>query len=119
MQPTPNGRPHFSIILPARNEEARIRTTLEAYLDYSTKQGQQPFEMIVVANGCTDATVEVVKDVAESHPSLRLVDLSEPGKGRAILKGFEEAEGEVMLFCDSDGSTDIADIWRLLEKVSR
>lgn len=118
MQPPDAPKPRYSIILPARNEESRIGRTLQQYQEYLDSHCVHPYEILVVANACTDRTVEVVSGIAESSPALRLIDLQEPGKGRAILEGFRQAKGEVCLFCDSDGSTDSADILELLQRVA-
>jgi len=109
----------YTLVLPARNEEERISETLITYFDYFDKHCDDSYEVIVVANACSDRTLEVTREFTKSHPHLRVIDLPQPGKGRAILKGFEEAKGEIVLFCDSDGSTEPGDVLKLLKLVGQ
>ena len=52
---------HLSIIIPARNEERRIRDTLLGYGSYFSKRFNTSFEIIVVLNNCNDNTLRVVQ----------------------------------------------------------
>lgn len=107
----------FSIVLPARNEEGRIGETLALYYAYFVKHCEAAFEFIIMANACTDRTVEVVQEIAQKNPAFRVLETQKPGKGRAILEGFRQARGRAAAFCDSDGSTEPADLLALLQKV--
>ena len=117
MQQTEASRPRFSIILPARNEEQRIGKTLALYQASFAKGCEAPFEFIIVANACTDGTVEVVRTLAREDPIFRLLETERPGKGGAILEGFRHARGRAVAFCDSDGSAEPADLLGLLQRV--
>ncbi|MFH1509307.1 MAG: dolichyl-phosphate beta-glucosyltransferase [bacterium] len=101
----------LSVIIPAYNEEKRIKPTLkeiEAYLstkDYSA-------EIIVVSDGSTDKTDLIVQDfVATSQIPAQHVRLNEnKGKGMAVKTGMLKATGEWRLFMDADNSTTINQI---------
>ena len=60
------------------------------------------FDILVVDNGSTDGTVALVRDLAASHPSLRLVSEPVPGLSRARNRGVEHARGDVIAFLDDD-----------------
>jgi dolichyl-phosphate beta-glucosyltransferase len=93
----------LSIIVPAYNEEARIRPTLEEYATYFTRIYGDDYEIIVVMNGCTDDTRGVVESVQAHVPQLRLLEFPQPtGKGGAIMEGFAAAKGELFAFVDAD-----------------
>ena len=85
--------PYFSVIIPAYNEENYIRETLHNLKE----QTFQDFETIVVTNGCTDKTEEIVKRREVNHFSL-----SQPNVSRARNYGASKAQGEVLLFLDAD-----------------
>ena len=69
--------PRFSVIVPAHNEQDRIGKTLEEYAGVFADS-----EIIVVLNGCTDATRTVVDELRERHANLLAVDIPHPvGKG--------------------------------------
>jgi glycosyltransferase involved in cell wall biosynthesis len=96
----------LSIVVPACNEELRIGQMLDAYLPYLTAKCSRDVEILVVVNGTTDRTEEVVSRYAARYPILRcVVDPARIGKGGALMRGFAEAHGELVGFVDADGST--------------
>jgi glycosyltransferase involved in cell wall biosynthesis len=95
-----------SIIIPAHNEETRLATTLAMYMPALRQALGNTFEVLVVANGCTDRTAQVTTQCAQSYSEIRLIDIAAPvGKGGAVLQGFRQAAGSTILFVDADGST--------------
>lgn len=108
----------LSIIIPAYNEENRIKQTLLAIHDYLENKGYQS-EIIVVDDGSTDKTTELVEKYAEKIPNLRLVSYEKnQGKGNAVKIGIEEAKGELILFTDADNSTPIEELSNLQKALS-
>lgn len=91
--------PEVSIIIPAHNEEKYIEATLESiklqnFLDY---------EVIVVANGCTDKTEELVKKhVLNESGKLRCLSLLNANVSVARNAGALNAQGKMLLFLDAD-----------------
>ena len=107
---------HASLIIPAYNEEERLQYTLEIYGDAMSYRFGDDFELIVVANGCVDNTVGAASKVAKVIPQIRIVDIKEPvGKGGAVLEGFRQACGDVVLFADADGATTPESLLELLD----
>ncbi|MCU1231913.1 MAG: glycosyl transferase, family, partial [Acidobacteria bacterium] len=90
--------PRATFIIPAYNEErnivAKIENTLA--LDYPTEQ----LELLVVSNGSTDRTNELV--AAWNDPRVRLIALEQPGKMGALNEGARSATGEILIFTDAD-----------------
>lgn len=107
---------HLSVILPAYNEEARLPETLRQVDTYLTAQ---PFEseVIVVDDGSTDGTAQIVRSRLEAMKSLRLLqhpDSANHGKGAAVQRGMLAALGAYRIFMDADNSTtlqQIAALW--------
>jgi glycosyltransferase involved in cell wall biosynthesis len=87
----------ISVIIPAHNEERYLRQTLEAL----RRQTYGWFEVIVVANGCTDRTREVARGRCQ-----RLIVLSQKSLGVARNLGARMARGEILLFLDADTILD-------------
>ena len=99
--------PLVSIIVPARNEERNIRRCIESLLE----QSYTNYEVIVVDDGSTDGTPEILENIIQTHPQSnrlwvqRLRDeLPEgwAGKPHAIHAGVQESHGEWLLFTDAD-----------------
>lgn len=84
-----------SIVVPAHNEERVLGRTLSALLD-DAAPGE--FDVVVVANGCTDATA----DVARGFAGVRVVETEVPSKSNALRLGDEVAAGFPRLYLDAD-----------------
>ena len=96
----------LSIVIPAYNEEARIRPTLDAYTSYFEAKYGKDVEFIVVVNGSRDGTEDIVREVAGRSPQVRsIIEPRAIGKGGAIMRGFEVATGEWVGFVDADNAT--------------
>jgi len=97
----------LSIIVPAYNEEDRIGNMLDAYLPFfSDRYGSDSFEILVVINGTTDRTEEIVRSDMADHPCLDcIIEPQAVGKGGAVMLGFARAKGDLIGFVDADGAT--------------
>lgn len=90
----------LSIILPAYNEENRIKPTLAALSEY-LELFAPGYEIIVVNDGSEDKTRDAVREV--QTPKIMLLDLPKNfGKGRAIREGAASASGDVKVYTDAD-----------------
>jgi dolichyl-phosphate beta-glucosyltransferase len=104
----------LSLIIPAFNEAARIEPTLRDAHQFLAARPAS-FEILVVDDGSTDATVALVTALAGELPGLRvLCSPANWGKGHAVRLGMRAATGQVRLFSDADGSTPIAELDALL-----
>jgi glycosyltransferase involved in cell wall biosynthesis len=63
--------PFLSLIIPARNEEARLPTTLEQVLSFVASRSY-PVEVLVVENGSQDRTLQIAQDFAARFPTLQV-----------------------------------------------
>ena len=105
--------PSLSIVIPAFNEEGRLPSTLCKLGDYLSSRGKS-CEIIIVDDGSSDKTVDVVKRFVQTLPGLRLlVNPGNRGKGYSVRYGVWNACGEKILFCDADGATPFSELERL------
>jgi glycosyltransferase involved in cell wall biosynthesis len=96
----------LSIVIPAYNEEMRLRPMMDVYTEYFTARYGNDVELIVVVNGSIDQTENIARSYSERFPQVRtLVEPRAIGKGGAIMMGFAAATGEWIGFVDADGST--------------
>lgn len=98
----PDG-PMVSIIVPARNEERSIKRCITSLLG----QDYHNFEVIAVDDGSTDATPEILAQLAADDPRLHVVRVHElppgwAGKAHALHTGVQHAKGGWLLFTDAD-----------------
>jgi glycosyltransferase involved in cell wall biosynthesis len=111
-------QPKYSIVIPAFNESRRIPATLQAVVSFIRAQPWQA-EVIVVNDGSTDATAQVVRDFARQAPEVRLIENpGNQGKGYSVRNGMLQAAGEVVMFTDSDLSAPIEEAERLFAAIN-
>lgn len=108
-----SGHPHLSIILPALNEEGRLPRCLEQ-IDRFLQSQPYDAEVIVAENASTDRTAAITREFAQTHPYVRLLQLKERGKGRAVKAGMLAADGDYRFICDVDLSMPIEEIVKFL-----
>ena len=109
----PRSRPLLSIVMPAFNEKATIRQTLEAVLAKELPGIDK--ELIIVESNSNDGTREVVLSY-QGRPGVKIVLEDRPrGKGRAVRTGFEHAEGDFVIIQDADQEYDVNDYDALIE----
>lgn len=97
----------YSIVIPAYNESARIRATLDRVLNHVRNRGWDA-EIVVVNDGSSDDTARIVAEYASQHAYLRLIENpGNHGKGYSVRNGMLHAVGQVLLFTDADLSSPI------------
>ncbi len=102
-----------SVVVPAYNEESRIGATLTRMSAYFQAQPYR-VEILVVDDGSTDGTRDVVKELAAAHPEIFLLTYAENrGKGHAVRYGVLHSQGDRVLFSDADLATPIEEIEKL------
>ncbi|MDA1096996.1 MAG: glycosyltransferase, partial [Chloroflexi bacterium] len=93
--------PSLSVVLPAYNEALRLPESLERLNRYVDDHFPDA-ELIVADDGSSDATAEVVAEIARAWPRTRFLPLPHRGKGHAVKMGMLAARGNVRLFSDVD-----------------
>lgn len=113
----------LTLVLPAYNEAARIGPALDELFGYLTRRGERgrygspgsaelppEIEVLVVDDGSTDKTAEIVRRRSEferevAGVTLRLLQVTHGGKGAAVRAGMLAARGELVVFADADMAT--------------
>lgn len=101
----------LSVIMPVYNERLTVSLAISRVL----KQPQVT-ELLVVDDGSTDGSREILKTFAGTDPRLRLFfSRKNRGKGAAVAAGIERARGEIVTVQDADLEYDPRDLPRLLQ----
>ena len=109
----------LSVVIPAYNEEYNLRTgVLQSVYGYLRKQNYS-WEVIVVDDGSTDKTAEIVEKYIQGKKNITLLKMPHRGKGSTVISGMLEARGETILFSDIDQATPIDQIEKLLPEFEK
>ncbi|MCX4583852.1 dolichyl-phosphate beta-glucosyltransferase [Streptomyces sp. NBC_01481] len=106
----------LSVVVPAYNEEGRLRPTLDAICAHLRAEPGRwgDWELIVVDDGSTDATAQIAKEAAADEPRIQLVSGNgNRGKGSALRLGVLASYGRRVLITDADLATPIEELDRL------
>lgn len=102
-QPLSTDSKKFSIIIPAYNEEKRIKPVLEDIVDYIT-QNNLDWDIILAIDG-NDGTEDLVKNFLPSYNNIRIVKASgRSGKGGSIKRSLNFVKSEFVILMDADNS---------------
>jgi len=96
----------ISFLIPVYNEETLLENTVSTVSEYAERCGLD-YEIIVVDNGSTDATLPIGEDLAAKHDFFRIFHLDERSVGKAFVLGVESANGEIVISLDADLSSDL------------
>jgi dolichol-phosphate mannosyltransferase len=109
----------LSVVIPAQNEEECVRTTVEdLHRELSTYE--IPHEIIVVDDGSTDRTWELLQVLSQRLPELKPVKNDNlQGFGRAVVKGLDLMTGDAVVIMMADESDDCRDVVRYWQELNR
>ncbi len=95
-----NNSPRISVVIPLYNKEKTIKKTIESVL----RQTSTDFELVIVNDGSTDKSVDIVREIDDSK--IRLINKPNGGVSSARNRGIIEAKSNYIAFLDAD------DHWR-------
>jgi glycosyltransferase involved in cell wall biosynthesis len=97
--------PNLSIVIPVYNEEPILERALRTLIA-EVRTFNRSFEILLAANGCTDMTLVIARELMEEFPELQLLECPEPNYGAALRLGIETARGDIVL-CDEIDLCDV------------
>jgi dolichol-phosphate mannosyltransferase len=103
----------LSIVIPARNEEGNVGSTITALRDYLDSVDIRSFEILVVDDGSSDNTFQVAQTEHERDPRILVVrNTGRNGFGRAIAFGLDRFTGDAVIISMADASDSPQDVAR-------
>ena len=110
--------PELSIVIPCYNEERRLEPKLSEAIRYFRAGLRTPFEIVLVDDGSTDRTRDLLEEARTRFaplPVFVLGDAPNQGKGQAVKTGVLATRGEKILVMDADFSIDIGEMFKFLD----
>ncbi len=97
----PEYEPTVSFVIPCKNEEKTIDKTINKC--FEADYPPEKLEVIVINDGSTDGTIDVLRSMQRQYPQLKIIDWKvNQGKRHGMAAGFKEATGEIVVQLDSD-----------------
>jgi dolichol-phosphate mannosyltransferase len=108
----------LSVVIPARDEEGCIASTVR-HLHLELRLNGVPHEILVVDDGSTDRTWDILQELRANLPELvPLQNQGEHGFGRAIIWGLDRMSGDAVVIMMADESDDCRDVVRYWNKLN-
>jgi len=111
-----------SFVLPAYNEVGNLRSLVEEIVGVAGQEAMaayRPVEVILVDDGSTDGTADLIRELAAEYEPVRGVFLRRNfGQSAALCAGLDEAVGEFVVTMDADGQNNPADAPMLLDRLT-
>jgi glycosyltransferase involved in cell wall biosynthesis len=107
----------LSILIPVYNEEGNLSLLFEKLVAALKKVGR-PYEVIFVDDGSSDGTLEILLDLKDKNPNVKIISFSRNfGQTAALSAGIDSSIGDIIIPMDGDLQNDPEDILMLLQKI--
>ncbi len=109
------------IAIPVYNEEKAVRSCIEKVLEATKGKGFSGYRitLTIVNNASTDNTKEIAEKLAKSIKNVKLINLPQKGRGRALRTCWEKSLAEIVAYMDVDLSADLGFLRPLLDAISK
>ena len=110
----------LSFVIPCYRSAHTIGAVVEELTrTVQTRQDEYDHEIILVNDGSPDNTAEVIRELCKTYPAIVFVDLSRNfGQHSAIMAGFHQVKGDIVVCLDDDGQTPADECFKLIDKVA-
>lgn len=108
-----NYEPNVSVIIPCYNEENNIENCLDGV--YASDYPLEKIEVIIVDDGSTDNTVQVLNNYKQKHPNLTVIKGAHKGKSETLNRGIKKAIHNIIFTVDADTNISKTTLKKLVQ----
>ena len=108
-------RPFIDIVVPVLNEEKILQKSIMTLDEYMAKHLRYRYQITIADNGSQDKTLELAKNLAEKHQSVRVVSLAERGRERVLKQVWQNSPADILTYMDVDLSTSLDDFLPMIQ----
>ena len=95
------------IVLPVFNEAHMLEQSVTKLHKYLASNLPYKWRIVIADNGSTDSTAAIARQLAERYPEIRLLQLPEKGRGRALKQAWVSSKADILAYMDIDLSTNL------------
>ena len=106
-------KPKVSILVPCYNVEKYLKQCLDSIVNQTLKD----IEIIVINDGSTDSTLNIIKSYAKQDKRIKIIDKENEGYGKSMNQGLDAATGKYIGIVESDDWAD-TDMFEKLVKIA-
>lgn len=107
----------LNVTIPVFNEESLLSDSITRLHAFLGNRFREPWEIVVANNGSTDRTLEIATSLSKQLSGVRVCNLDQPGRGRALKQVWMESHADILSYMDADLSTDLSAFPSLVEAV--
>ncbi len=109
----------LSVVIPSYNEQANLKNGVLDEVYKYLKDKEYTWEVLIVDDGSSDQTKEIVKEQIKNRTGFRLIENPHGGKAITVMSGLLESKGEIALFTDMDQATPLIELEKLLPEFNK
>ncbi len=111
-----NEKIQLSFVIPCYGSELTIQNVIKEIKNKVLEDRNYDYEIIAVNDQSPDRVLEVLKEIMKQEPKLTVIDLAKNmGKHAALMAGYAQCHGEIIVSIDDDGQCPMECLWKLLE----
>lgn len=100
---------NLTLVIPNKNDSKAISLNIKTVENYLITKFNN-FEILIVTNGSDEESIKEINELVNNYPNCNQIVIDEPGKGRAVKMGLENAKFENILISDADFSVAIEEL---------
>lgn len=109
----------LSFVIPCYRSEKSISSVVNEIRQTVLEDGRYDYEIICVNDGSPDNTLNVLDELAEQDEKVIVIDLTRNfGQHSAIMAGFNNVSGDIIVCLDDDGQTPPCEMFKLIDKLN-